>query len=232
MILLRERPLCGKDLMKELEIKSPGTIYPALEELKKKELIDFHLETTGAVRKKIYELTGKGKKYLRESMTSSAKMFCCDTSLYIETIIRDAKEIIDIKRHQKVLSTLDYVDLSGFLNGADVTYMTEPVKIADKYDVILSFTGVGCLIGGAQKDLPKYFASLSPMLKNGGQLLVVEIERTDNLFARIFFKDFRSMPKPPGMSSGELEDILSMAGYDHVAVTSKSGLLYGLARSD
>ena len=164
MLLLRERPLCGKDLMKELEIKSPGTIYPVLEELKRKEMIDFHLETTGAVRKKIYDLTASGKKHLRESMTSSARMFCCDISLYLETVLRDAKGIIDIKRHQKVLSTLDYVDIRGFLNGADVTYITEPDKIADRYDVILAFTGVCCLIGGVQKDLPQYFASLRPRL--------------------------------------------------------------------
>jgi len=218
--------------MKELGIKSPGTIYPALEELKRKEMIDFHLETMGAVRKKTYDLTVKGKMYLRESMTSSAKMFCCDTSLYVETVLRDAKGIIDIKRHQKVMSTLDYIDLRGFLNGADVTYITEVDKTTGQYDVILSFTGVGCLIGRGQKNLPQYFASLRPKLREGGQLLVVEIERTDNLFARIFFKDIRSMSKPPGMSSKELEDILSIAGFNNVVVTPKSGLLYGLAKSD
>ena len=34
------------------------------------------------------------------------------------------------------------------------------------------------------------------------------------------------------MSSKELEDILSLAGFNNVTVTPKSGLLYGLARSD
>jgi DNA-binding PadR family transcriptional regulator len=232
MMLLREKPLCGKDLMKELRIKSPGTIYPALEELKRKEMIDFRLETSGAVRKKIYDLTAKGKKYLRESMTSSAKMFCCDPSLYVETVLRDAKGIIDIKRHQKVMSTLDYVDLRRFLNGADVTYASELDKIVDQYDVILTFTGVGCLIGGEQKNLAQYFASLRPKLRKGGQILVVEIERTDNLFARIFFEDIRKMSKQPGMSSKDLEGILSLAGFNNVVVISKSGLLYGLARSN
>jgi DNA-binding PadR family transcriptional regulator len=230
MILLRERSLCGKDLMNELGLKSPGTIYPVLEELRRKEMIDFQLETLGAIRKKTYDLTAKGKKYLRESMTSSAKMFCCDSSLYIETVLRDAKGIIDIRRHQKVLSTLDYVDLRRFLNGADVTYSTDVDDMGDRYDVILSFTGVGCLIGRTQKDLPQYFASLRSKLRKGGQLLVVEIERTDNLFATIFFKDIRNMSKLPGMSSKELEDILSKAGFNHVVISPKSGLLYGLAR--
>ena len=230
MILLRERSLCGKDLMKELRIKSPGTIYPVLEDLKRKEMIDFRLETSGAVRKKIYDLTAEGKKHLRESMTSSAKMFCCDTSLYAETVIRDARGIIDIKRHQKVLSTLDFVDLRGFLNGADVTYMSEPDRIVDQYDIILTFTGVGCLIGREQKNIAQYFASLRPKLREGGQILVVEIEKTDNLFARIFFEDIRNMSKQPGMSSKELEDILGTAGFNNVVVVRKSGLLYGLAK--
>jgi hypothetical protein len=47
------------------------------------------------------------------------EMFCCDPSLYAETLLRYAKGIIDIKRHQKVLSTLDLVDLRGFVNGAN-----------------------------------------------------------------------------------------------------------------
>lgn len=232
MLLLREKPLCGKDLMKELGIKSPGTIYPALEELKKKEMIDFQLETAGAVRKKTYDLTARGKKYLRESMTSSARMFCCDTSLYVETILRDVNSIIDIRRHHKVLSTLEHVDLSKHLNGADVTYVKELEKVEDRSDIVLSFTGVGCLIGEGQKNLPQYFASLRPKLKKGGQLLVIEIERTDNLFATIFFKEIRSISRPPGMSSEELEGVLSKAGFKDVVIMAKSGLLYGLARCD
>jgi DNA-binding PadR family transcriptional regulator len=231
MILLRERTLCGKDMMMELSIKSPGTIYPALEELKRKGMIDFNLEISGAIRKKMYDLTTKGKKYLHDSMTTSAKMFCCDLSLYVETVLRDAKGILDIKRHHKVLSTLDFIDLRGFLNGAEVTYISEPDKIVDQYDVILTFTGLSCLTGSGEKNLEHYFASLRPKLRKGGQILVVEIERTDNLFARIFFEDIRKMPNQPGMSSKELEGILTQAGLKNVTVTSKSGLLYGLAMS-
>lgn len=229
-MLLRERSLCGKELMTELRIKSPGTIYPALEELKRKGMIDFRLEASGAVRKKIYDLTVQGKKHLHDSMTSSAKMFCCDTSLYAETILRDAKDMIDIQRHQKVLSTLDLVDLRAFVNGADLTYASDADKISDQYDVILTFTGVGCLMGRKEGDLTKYFASLRPRLRKGGQVLVVEIERTDNLFARIFFEDIRKISKQPGVSVGELEAMILEAGFNEASVISKSGLLYGLAR--
>ena len=232
MMLLRERPLCGKDLMRELKIRSPGTIYPALDELKKKEMIDFRLETSGAVRKKNYDLTAKGKKYLNDSMTTSAKMFCCNPSLYVETVMRDAKGIIDIKRHQKVLSTLEFVGLRGFLNGAEVTYASEPNEIAGQYDVILTFTGVTCLIGRKEEDLVSYFALLRPNLRRGGQVLVVEIEKTDNLFARIFFEDIRKMSKQPGLRSDELEEVLLTAGFQNVRVVSKSGLLYGLAKGE
>ena len=64
------------------------------------------------------------------------------------------------------------------------------------------------------------------------QNLAVEIERTDNLFARIFFEDIRKMSKQPGMTSDELRGILSLAGLNHVVIVAKSGLLYGLARND
>ena len=53
MMLLRERSLCGKDLMTELRIKSPGTIYPALEELKRKQMIDFRLDGRGGEKEDI-----------------------------------------------------------------------------------------------------------------------------------------------------------------------------------
>jgi hypothetical protein len=84
-------------------------------------------------------------------------------------------------------------------------------------------------MGRNESDLSDYLASLRPKLRTGGQILVVEIERTDYMFARIFFEDIRKISKPPGMSSKELENTFSRAGFDHVTVLSKSGLLYGLA---
>ena len=79
MMLLREEQLCGVDLMKRLRIKSPGTIYPVLDVLQTKGLIDFKVETKDATRKKIYFLTEIGLQNYDDHLTSSVK-FCCDTS--------------------------------------------------------------------------------------------------------------------------------------------------------
>jgi DNA-binding PadR family transcriptional regulator len=58
--MLYKENMKGSEITKELERRrgfkpSPGTVYPALKELREKELIDFD-------EKKTYHLTAKGKK--------------------------------------------------------------------------------------------------------------------------------------------------------------------------
>ena len=91
MMLLREEQLCGVDLMKRLRLKSPGTIYPVLETLRDKGLIDFKVQTTGAARKKVYFLTELGIKKTHDHLTSSVK-FCCDTSNYVSKILENCEK--------------------------------------------------------------------------------------------------------------------------------------------
>jgi len=67
---LSKRSMNGAELSKELEKRkgtkpSPGTIYPALKELKEKRLIT-------ADKDKIYSLTKKGEKELK----SACSFFC------------------------------------------------------------------------------------------------------------------------------------------------------------
>ena len=78
--------------MKRLRLKSPGTIYPVLEVLRTKGLIDFKVETTGAARKKVYFLTEIGTQKMHDHLTSSVK-FCCDTSEHINKIFGTMKEL-------------------------------------------------------------------------------------------------------------------------------------------
>jgi DNA-binding PadR family transcriptional regulator len=229
MLILRERPMCGKDLMRELGLKSPGTIYPALDEMNARGLICYRSEVDGAIRRKIYELTEEGKGLLRKSMASSAHMFCCDLSLYVDTVLRDARKVIKISKHQKVLSTLDYIDLESLVNGAELTCLSDPIEGSERFDVILTFTGLGCLIGKKKIDLAGHFGSLRSRLREGGKLFTVEIERTDNLFAKIFFEDIGNIHDQPGMTAKELQKVLTDAGYSKVEITSRSGLLYGVA---
>ena len=152
MMLLREEQLCGVDLMKRLRLKSPGTIYPVLDNLRTKGLIDFKVEVNGATRKKIYFLTEIGTQKTRNHLTSSMK-FCCDTSNYVNKILENVQDLIKIQRHEKVLSTLDHDELKRFLKGADATYSSDLQVPAGTFDTALSFIGVGCLIGNDTTDI-------------------------------------------------------------------------------
>ncbi len=230
MMLLREEQLCGVDLMKRLRIKSPGTIYPVLDVLRTKGLIDFKVEANGATRKKIYFLTELGIEKMHDHLTSSVK-FCCDTSNYVNKILENVKSLIEIKRREKVLSTLDHDELKLFLKGADATYSSDLKVSANTFDTAMSFLGVGCLIG-KKDDITNCVNQLYASLKKGGRLLAIETEKTDNMFSQILFEDVFGLNETPGLHKEELRAILEKAGFTDVSVTSKMGLLYAVARKD
>ncbi|MCW4028432.1 MAG: PadR family transcriptional regulator [Candidatus Bathyarchaeota archaeon] len=229
MMLLREEELCGIDIMKRLRLKSPGTIYPVLENLRTKGLIDYKTETNGATRKKIYFLTETGTKKMHDHLTSSMK-FCCDTSNYVNKILGNIQGLIEINRHEKVLSTLDHNELKRFLKGADITYSSDLKVPADTFDTALSFIGVGCLIGNTDSDITDCLRKLHASLKKGGHLLAIETEKTDNMFSQILFEDVFGLNKPPGLCRDELKQILEKTGFRDIVVTAKMGLLYATAQ--
>ncbi len=229
MMLLREEQLCGVDLMKRLKIKSPGTIYPVLEALRTKGLIDFKIETSGAVRKKVYSLTETGTQKMQDHLTSSMK-FCCDTSEHINRILGIVKELIEIKRKEKVLSTLDHDELKRYLKAADVTYSSDLQVPAGTFDKALSFLGVGCLIGNETSDIANYVKQLYLSLKRGGVLLAIETQKTDNMFSQILFEDVFGLKEPPGLPLDELRAVLEKAGFTNVSVTANMGLLFAVAQ--
>jgi DNA-binding PadR family transcriptional regulator len=228
MMLLREEQLCGVDLMKRLKIRSPGTIYPVLELLRTKGLIDFKVETTGATRKKIYFLTKIGVQKTHDHLTSSVK-FCCDTSSHVNKILKNVQDLVEIKRREKVLATLDHEELKRFLKGADVTYSSDIKVPANTFDTAMSFLGVGCLIGNDTSDIAHCINHLYVSLKKGGRLLAIETEKTDNMFSQILFEDVFGLKEPPGLLQDELRTILDQAGFVNISITSKMGLLYALA---
>ncbi len=229
MMLLREEQLCGVDLMKRLRIKSPGTIYPVLDVLRTKGLIDFKVETKGAVRKKVYFLTEVGTQKTRDHLTSSVK-YCCDTSEHVNKILEIVGGLIEINRKEKVLSTLDHDELKRFLKGADVTYSSDLQVSANTFDKALSFLGVGCLIGNETSDIANYVSQLYLSLKKGGVLLAIETEKTDSMFSQILFEDVFGLKEPPGLHPDELRAVLEKTGFANVSVTAKMGLLYAVAQ--
>lgn len=71
--MMRKKPMTGAAIATELEKRkgtkpSPGTIYPALKELKKKGLVT-------ANKKKEYSLTKKGKAALEEGLNLFCSIF-------------------------------------------------------------------------------------------------------------------------------------------------------------
>ncbi len=229
MMILRDEALCGVDIMSRLRIKSPGTIYPVLQALRRKHLVDYRVEAEGAVRKKVYFLTKTGRQQIREHLVRSAR-FCCDIPLHINRILENVKGLIEIKRHQKVLCTLEYDEVKRFLRVADVTFSYDLNVPFDTYDIALSLLGVGCLIGKETSDITDYVNRLHRSLRKGGSLLLIEIEKTDNLFTRILFEDIFGLKEPPGLQKEELKSILETIGFKTTEVIGKSGLLYALAR--
>lgn len=229
MMLLKEEPLCGVDLMKRLRIKSPGTIYPVLDALKTKGLIDYNLQTAGATRKKTYFLTELGKQKIRSHLTNSVK-FCCDTSDYISKIVETVGGLVKVERRQKVLSTLDHPEVKRFLKGADATYSSDLNVPHGSFDLALGFLGVGCLLGAETADVAAFVNRLFLSLRGGGTVLVIEVEQSDNMFSQILFKDVFGLSDPPGLDRGGLEATLCSAGFGDVVVTCRMGLLYAVGK--
>ncbi len=70
------KPLTGEDLAKKIGsrkgvVLTPGTIYPALKKLRAKKLVRY----TRFGRKKVYELTGSGKRTLDHQYKLFSKYF-------------------------------------------------------------------------------------------------------------------------------------------------------------
>jgi hypothetical protein len=59
-------------------------------------------------------------------------------------------------------------------------------------------------------------------MKSGGRLLAIEIEKSDNIFTRIFFEDIVGLREPPGLSRGDLEKILGDCGFGDIETTSRA----------
>lgn len=230
MRILKDEALCGVDIMNRLNLKSPGTIYPVLKVLRERGLVDYKVEVLGATRKKVYSLTEAGRQQIREGFIRSAKVYCCDASLLLNRTLKTIEELVKIKRHQKVLCTLESDGLRRFLRGADVTFSYDLNVSPGTYDLALSFVGVGCFIGKETADITDYISRLYTSLKKGGYLLAIEVEKTDNMFASTFFEDIVGLKEPPGLQREELEGILERVGFNGTKVISKSGLLYAVSQ--
>jgi hypothetical protein len=83
---------------------------------------------------------------------------------------------------------------------------------------------------GTRAHLKVYVAQLHRTIRNNGSLLIIEIEKSDNIFTRLFFEDIIGFKEPPGLSRDELVKCLGDSGFENIEVTCKSGLLYSISK--
>lgn len=226
LVTLREEPICGVDLMDRLVISSPGTIYPVLDSLRTKQLVECRTEEIGAIRKKVYFLTQFGEEQLHEYLTTMVDVFCSDMHAHIDKILEQIRDFLDVSHHQKVLCTLDYEGVRQFLQETNVTFSHNLSEVDGPYDVIVNFLGAGCILKNSQDEISDYLMSLVELLQTSGMLVCIEIERTDNIFARFFFEKIFGLEALPGLEKEELENILDGVGFKDIQLIPMDGLLF------
>jgi len=231
MILLRDRPLCGTELMEELGLKSAGTIYPVLHVLEGKGLIAHDIERTGAARKKVYRLTGKGEEDLQTTLSTWTRLTCCDWSFYIKRFIDVVNDVTGIKKGERILCTLDADLTKEWLEGADVTYSFDLENMdAGHYDKIISLIGVGTVMRRVETDAAYYLSRLKEALKEDGTLVALEIEKTGNLWAERYFVEISGFKEHPGMTRAEFETVLGKVGFRDIRVYEAGGILVSVSK--
>lgn len=141
MHLLKEESMHGYQIMKELESRSDGlysasagTIYPALQELLEKELINLE----SGLEKKTYFITEEGKERLKELRKREEGDFW--VSWKERMIWRNSKEFVQLKTavdqweeemHKAMKRVRSNPDIAAEMS-AFLTEMTERLKIANR----------------------------------------------------------------------------------------------------
>ncbi|MFW9888641.1 MAG: PadR family transcriptional regulator [Candidatus Thorarchaeota archaeon] len=225
LVTLRDEPTCGVGLMDRLVINSPGTIYPVLDSLRRKQLVECRTEEEGAKRRKVYSLTQFGEEQLHEYLTSMVSVFCNDMHTHIDKIIESVEGLLKISPHQRILCTLDYENIRHFFRGTNVTISQDLSEAQGSYDTILSFLGVGCILRNDVTEISEYVKLLGDFLEIGGTLVSIEIEKTGNIFARFFFEHVFGLETLPGLKREELKSIIESTGFHDTRVISRDGLL-------
>ncbi|MFW9848251.1 MAG: PadR family transcriptional regulator [Candidatus Thorarchaeota archaeon] len=230
LVTLREEPICGVDLMDRLVISSPGTIYPVLDSLRTKQLVECRTEEKGAIRRKVYFLTQFGEEQLHEYLTVMVDVFCSDMHTHIDKILEQIRDFLDVSHRQKVLCTLDYEGIRQFLQGNKVTFSHNLLEVDGSFDVIVNFLGAGCILKNSHDEISDYLRSLVELLQTDGTLACIEIERTNNIFARFFFEKIFGLEVLPGLDKKDLEKILEGVGFKDIQLISMDGLLFAFCK--
>lgn len=230
LALLIEGPLAGSDLMKKLSIRSPGTIYPVLKSLREKELIEFASEHVKG--KKPYILSEKGVLELKKIMLGIGRGFY---SRYLESLAADLvvtlkKMNVTISPKQKVLSTLLYQPIKHWLEKSDATFLPLFEEISGTYDLIVCGGAATLMAYGWRKtEFTNYLFNLVTSLEPGGTFVILENEKTDNIFVDMLFKEILGFNRVTGLSEEEMRNLLESYDLQVSYILSRRGVLLGIA---
>ena len=232
MIALVDGASSGIELLKKLNLKSPGTIYPVLKTLRMEGFIE--LASEKVPRKKMYVLSEKGKEQLKLILLGISRgLFANFLEPYAHSFVDVLESLIKLKPKQKVLCTLDYEPIKRWVQKADVSYLPAPEQPLSTYDVVYSaIIGTLILYGWKGDELKLYLSKLVKSLQPGGSLVMVEIDKTENIFAEIFFKDVLGYGKVPGISKEELKELLETYDLNVINLHSWKGLLISISKPE
>ncbi len=226
LLCLRENSTYGKDLMQILKIKSPGTIYPALKTLTQKGLIDFKVEKTKTNTKKIYFLSDSGKEELTSYLQNSAQYLISNSSLYINRVLGEIVEFIELENHLKVFCNLDENIAKKYIKHKKITFSKIIDFPIESFDAIICFLGAGLILNQEDDAINSYLETNYAILRKLGRIILIEIEQTDNLFVRILFEDILKEKKRIGLERQKLLDMMIDNGFSPYITKKKSGLIY------
>lgn len=231
LAILVEEPASGTDLMKKLNINSPGTIYPALKVLRENGLIEYAPKKVPG--KKLYTLSKTGILELKKIMLGIGRgYFSRHLENYSHHLLDVMSEMmIEIKPKQKILSTMLFEPIQHWLEKTDATFLPAFEEIKGNFDVILcGSVGTLMVYGWREDEFTNYLANLLKSLTPGGTLITVDIEKTDNIFVDMFFKEVLGFQRVPGLSEEELKELLMGYNLEVKKIISRMGILVGVSK--
>jgi len=231
MVVLIEGPASGKDLMRKLNLSSPGTIYPVLKALRRDGYIE---KAPGWTRgRKRYILSDKGKEQIKIILLGiGRRYFAHYVDTYVSSVIDELKGIIPINSEKKALfvTMYEHEPVKQWLASTNITYIQIFETPTDTYDLIICCM-VGTLMASGWRtgEFSAYLSQIMKSLQSRGTLVMVENEKTDNLYVEIFFKEILGFSKTPGLLKEELRNLFESHNLRVKEILDWRGLLIGVS---
>ena len=229
LLALMECPSFGTDLMKKIGISSPGTIYPVLKLLKRKGLIEVK---TIIRKKKYYVLSEKGKQQIQNILLHMGRKYfsaCLDPDWFPWIKIFD--ETISLTPNLRILCNMNYEPVRQWLGKMDVTYKQFLEEPEQSYNfAIIQIVATMILYDLRKEELSRYFSKIVESLEPESTLVMIEIEKVENVFMKMFFRKVLGFTKVPGITETELKELIESYGLEVTSIKKEMGTLICITR--